>query len=348
MIFRSSFLAFPFLALGQAASADVPNVVTDMAPIQSLVQQVMGDLATPPALMPAGASPHGFSLRPSDARALQQADLVFWTGVQVEPWLEEMIDKVAGGAVSVPLAAHEGTSVLPLREGAAFERHVHEEGDEDHADHMDEHADEHMDEHAEDEGHDAHEDHDGGDGHDDHDEHDAHAMEGIDGHSWLDPMNGRVWLGVIAEELAKADPDHAETYRANAAAAQQTLDQEIDAITADLAPLSDLRFIVFHDAYHYFENRFDLAAAGSISLSDASEPSPARIREIQDTIKAQQVTCVFSEPQFNAGMVQTVLDGTEAKTVVIDPLGADLAPGAGFYADLMRNMAAAFVACAAD
>ncbi|SFJ82400.1 zinc ABC transporter substrate-binding protein [Celeribacter neptunius] len=364
MILRSAFISLPILAATQGAFAEVPNVLTDMAPVQSLVQQVMGDLASPVALMPAGASPHGYALSPSDAKALQSADIVFWTGSRIEPWLDEMIDKVAGHARSVPLAEVEGATVLALREGATFERHIHDdEGDEhaeehadDHgeeqADAHDEHSDEH-DDHAEEHGdaqdaetmaHDDEHDHDEV-GHDEHD-HDDHDLSGTDGHAWLDPMNGRLWLGVIAETLSEADPENADSYRANAAAAQAELDQVIARIEGELAPISDMRFIVFHDAYNYFENRFGLAAAGAISLSDASAPSPARIREIQDTIKAQQVTCVFSEPQFNPGMVKTVLDGTEARTEVIDPMGAALEPGAGFYTALMEEISGAFLACA--
>jgi zinc transport system substrate-binding protein len=353
MTLRSSLLSVSLLASAQfaavsAAYAEVPNVVTDMAPIDSLVAQVMGDLGTSTQLMPQGASPHGYSLRPSEAKALQAADIVFWTGPVIEPWLDEMIDEVAHDAHSVPLALAEGATVLPVREGATFERHVHSDDEHDHdhgeADHEahDDHAEEAHDDH-DDHDHDEH-DHDEH-GHDDHDDHDH---EGADGHAWLDPMNARVWLGVIAEELAEHDPENAAAYAANAAAAQQALDVKIAEIQAELAPISDLRFVVFHDSFQYFENRFGLQATGSISLSDATAPSPARVKEIQDKIKSEGVTCVFSEPQFNAGLVATVLDGTDAKTTVIDPLGVGLTPGAGFYGDLIDAAAAAFKTCAAE
>ncbi|MBW6417853.1 zinc ABC transporter substrate-binding protein [Celeribacter sp. PS-C1] len=358
MSLRSSLFFVPVLAGAHfaqvtAAQAEVPNVVADMAPIHSLVVQVMGDLAEPAVLMPQGTSPHGYALRPSDARAVQQADIVFWTGPKIEPWLDEVIDEIGDQTVSVPLATVEGVTVLDVREGATFERHMHDEDEhsEDAHDHDDEeHAEDDHDEHAhEAEDHEDHEEHDhdahAEDAHEDHDDHD-HA--GVDDHAWLDPMNGRVWLGVIAEELAKLDAVNAETYRANAKAAQEALDVKIAEIQAELAPLLDMNFIVFHDAYNYFENRFGLSAAGSISISDATTPSPARIREIQNRVKEIGVTCVFSEPQFNAGLVNTVLDGTEAKSSVIDPLGVDLTPGAGFYGELMDSLAGAFTACAED
>ncbi|SDF59174.1 zinc transport system substrate-binding protein [Celeribacter baekdonensis] len=322
-----------------AAQAEVPNVVTDIAPIQSLAALVMGDLGAPVALMRQGASPHDYALRPSDAEALQSADLVLWTGPELAPWLAEMVGKVAPEAVSVPLAELDGAVELPFREGATFEKHVHgEEGHDDHADHDD---------------HDAHDDHaDDDHADDDHADHDHadddHAGESHDPHSWLDPMNGRIWLGEIATQLAALDPDNAETYRANATAAQAQLDEMIQTISTEMMPLQDMNFIVFHDAYQYFENRFGLSAAGAISLGDATAPSPARIREIQDEIKAQNVTCVFSEPQFSAALVETVLDGTSAKSAVIDPLGVEITPGAGFYGDLIKEVAAAFASCAAE
>lgn len=322
-----------------AAQAEVPNVVTDIAPIQSLAALVMGDLGAPVALMRQGASPHDYALRPSDAQALQSADLVLWTGPELAPWLAEMVGKVAPEAVSVPLAELDGAVELPFREGATFEKHVHgEEGHDDHADHDD---------------HDAHDDHsdddhsDDGHADDDHADHD-HAGESHDPHSWLDPMNGRIWLGEIATQLAALDPDNAETYRANATAAQAQLDEMIQTISTEMMPLQDMNFIVFHDAYQYFENRFGLSAAGAISLGDATAPSPARIREIQDEIKAQNVTCVFSEPQFSAALVETVLDGTSARSAVIDPLGVEITPGAEFYGDLIKEVAAAFASCAAE
>ena len=161
-------------------------------------------------------------------------------------------------------------------------------------------------------------------------------------------MNAHVWLGAIAEELSELDADNAATYRANAAAAQEALDEKIAGIQAELAPISDMKFIVFHDAYQYFENRFGLSAAGSISIGDASAPSPARIKEVQDKVKEIDVDCVFAEPQFNAGLVKTVLDGTDARSLVIDPLGVALTPGADFYAALMDEVANSFKACVGE
>jgi len=150
---------------------------------------------------------------------------------------------------------------------------------------------------------------------------------------------------VIAAQLSAADPDNAGTYFANAAAAIVETDALIADLDATLAPVRNGRYIVFHDAYQYFEVAFDLPAAGAISLSDASDPSPARIGEIQARIAAEGIDCVLAEPQFNAGLVATVLDGTRAATGLLDPLGSDLAPGPALYPQLLRNLSATLRGC---
>ena len=150
---------------------------------------------------------------------------------------------------------------------------------------------------------------------------------------------------MIAAQLSAADPDNAGTYFANAAAARTEMDTLSAEITATLEPVKSGSFIVFHDAYQYFEADFDFFAAGAISLSDASDPSPARIAEVQARIRDEGIDCVMAEPQFNSGLVTTVLDGTDANTSVIDPLGSDLEPGPGLYPQLLRNMAATFADC---
>lgn len=331
-------LALPLIVLAQAAHAEVPKVVTDIAPIQSLAAQVMGDLGSPSMIVEPGASPHGYSMRPSQARALDQADVVFWVGHPLAPWLETPLEQLAGKAVSVELLEVDGTVERQFRETAVF---AAEDGHEDHDHVMDtEHDHDAHDGHAKAEtDHDAHdEDVHGHEGHD-------HDHAGIDPHAWLDPQNGKVWLGAMAAALAEADPEHADIYRSNAKAAQDDLDQQIGRIQAVLTPVADRPFVVFHDAYQYFETRFGLRASGAISLSDASAPSPARIKEIRDEIHEQGVVCVFSEPQFNPGLVATVFEGSAARTAVIDPLGTKLETGPALYSTLLDELAGTMAEC---
>lgn len=367
--------------MGGTAMADVPSVAVDIAPVHSLVARVMEGVGTPDLIVQPGASPHEYSMRPSEAEALQNANLVFWIGEDLTPWMEDAVETLATNASVTTLLEADGTTLLDFREGALFEAHDHGDDDHDEHGHDDHDEEEHADDDHDDDKHDdhddhahddhddeehAHDDHDD-DKHDDHDDHDDHAdhddhgdeehadhddhgHEGHDHgehdpHAWLSPQNASVWLNVIAAQLSAADPDNAGAYFANAAAARGEMEALSAEISATLDPVRGGSFIVFHDAYQYFEKDFDFPASGAISIGDASDPSPARIAEIQARIQEEGVDCVLAEPQFNPGLVETVLDGTEANTSVIDPLGAALEPGPALYPNLIRNMATVLAEC---
>ena len=155
----------------------------------------------------------------------------------------------------------------------------------------------------------------------------------------------KAWLSAIADELSEIDPANAEIYASNAIAGQAEIDEMVATLQVELEPVHETPFVVFHDAYQYFEQAFDLAAAGSISLGDAVAPSAARIAEIQGVVKDLNVSCVFSEPQYNPGLVATVLDGTNAKTGVIDPLGTEIPQGPSFYTALLTDLGQRMAAC---
>ena len=306
--------------MGGAAYADTPQVAVDIAPVHSLVARVMDGVGTPDLIIQPGASPHEYSLRPSEAAALQNADLVFWIGPDLTPWLTDTIETLAPDAAVTALMEADGTIELEFREGALFEAHAHEDDD----DHVDE----------------AHDDHD-----DEETGHEGHGQGAHDPHAWLSPQNAMTWLNVIAGQLSAADPDNAGAYFTNAAAGRTEMEALIGEVTATLDPVRDGQFLVFHDAYQYFEMDFDFPASGAISIGDASDPSPARIAEIQDRIAEQGIDCVLAEPQFNPGLVATVLDGTEAGTGMLDPLGSDLEPGPALYSQLIRNLSTALAGC---
>ncbi|WP_293576471.1 zinc ABC transporter substrate-binding protein [Phaeobacter sp.] len=373
------------------AIAEAPNVATDIGPVHGLVARVMEGVGSPDQIVPPGASPHSHSMRPSEARALDRADVVFWVGHDLTPWLEGPIETLAADAVVVELLEAEGTQLLTYRESATFaldvaETEAHDEHDEDghddhghkdhdhkehgHEDHdhekhdHDAHGhedahDDHKDDHADHADH-ANHDTDGHDSHDhdahDHEEHaheehghDAHghdhAAGGTDPHAWLMAENGKTWLSQIAQTLASVDAENADLYLANAAAGQAEIDAAKAQISSQLADLKTKPIVVFHDAYQYFEVGFDLPIAGAIALSDASDPSPARIAAIQETVRENNVDCVLSEPQFNSGLVATVMDGTTAKTAVVDPIGSALTPGPQFYVELLTSIGSSIAAC---
>ncbi len=317
--------------MGGSAMADAPSVAVDIAPVHSLVARVMEGVGAPVLVVQPGASPHEYNLRPSEAAALQNADLVFWMGEDLTPWMADALKNLAVNAAVTTFLEAEGTILLDFREEALFEAHGHgEHGDEEHGNDHKEHASD--DDHEDDHGENAHEDH-------------GHAHGDHDPHAWLSPNNAGIWLNLIAARLSAADPDNAASYFANAAAGRTEMEAVSAEVSELLDPLRDRSFIVFHDAYQYFETAFDFPASGAISLADASDPSPARIAEIQRRIREEGIDCVLAEPQFNPGLIATVLYGTDANTGVIDPLGADLEPGPTLYPQLIRNMATSLAEC---
>ncbi|HUS53409.1 MAG TPA: zinc ABC transporter substrate-binding protein [Thermohalobaculum sp.] len=173
----------------------------------------------------------------------------------------------------------------------------------------------------------------------------AHTDDDSDPHLWLDPVNAKLWLDTIAAALADADPENRALYLANAAAARTELDGLATEIDARLAPVRDRPFVVFHDAFHYFERRFDIEAVGAVALSDARAPGPARITEIRERIRTLGAVCLFREPQFRAALVATVTEDTGVRIGLLDPLGATLQPGPGLYPDLLRGLAEGLTDC---
>ncbi|PCJ07695.1 MAG: zinc transporter [Rhodobacteraceae bacterium] len=312
MLRTTLILALSGLTLAGAGMADVPRVTTDIAPVHGLVARVMMGVGSPDLVVQPGASPHGYSMRPSEALALDRADFVFWMGEALTPWLEGSLETLAADARVVELLDADGVIALEFRQGSRFSDH-------------------------DDEGHEA-------EGHEAED-HEGHDHEGIDPHAWLAPENGKLWLDLIAAELAQYDPDNAAVYRANAVEGRAEIDAAVVTIDAALAPLRSGGFVVFHDAYQYFETSFGLSALAAISLSDATAPSPARIAEVRNTVAELGVSCVFSEPQFNPGLVATVLDGTGAKTAVIDPMGTALPLGPQFYPSLLLDLGQQMAGC---
>ena len=299
------------LILITAPALAAPRVATDIAPVHSLAAQVMDGIGAPDLILPPGASPHAYAMRPSEAAALQDADIVFWIGEALTPWFERNVEALAGDAIVVELLGAGGSVALPPRETAAFEAH-----------------------------------------HDDHEAHDQHGHDddhgSADPHAWLDPDNAILWLDLMAATLADADPANASAYAANANAAKARIKARATTISAQLSPLHGARFIVFHDAYQYFERHFDIPAAGAIALSDARKPSPARIAEIRDHVREDQITCVFTEPQFNAEVVTAVFEESDVRTGVLDPMGTSLTPGPTFYGALLVDLADAMAGCLSD
>ena len=324
------------LFFATSAYADAPRVVADIAPLHSLVAKVMGDVEQPTLLIETTASPHSYALRPSQASALENADVVFFTSQGLTPWIMTPLETLANNALVVEVMTEDSLVHFEYRESGGDHDHGHGHGDDHDDDGHDEHegedhADEHSDDHA-----DAH----------DAAHSDDHSDEGLDPHGWLDPENAKSWLSQIADTLSKQDPANAKIYRDNAQTAAKEIDGLTDAIRAQLAPVKGKPYLVLHDAFQYFDRRFELDFAGGIALGDASAPSPARIAKAQDVLKDRNVACVFTEPQQNDKLVKVVIEGTSVKLGQLDAIGARLSPGPELYAALLQGLADSFEICA--
>ncbi len=321
------------LGLPGPTRAEPPEVVVSIKPLHSLVASVMGDVGAPSLLVKGAASPHSYSLRPSEAKALNRAKLVFWVGEGMETFLVEPLEALSGQARLVEVSALRGIELLEAREGGAWEVHAHEE----HAE-ADHHPEGH--EHAEAAHADEEKDHD-------HAEHAGHEEHDKNLHLWLDPKNAEVIVEAAVKALGEVDPANAKRYQANGQATLADLETLDGELRKDLSAVKDTPFVVFHDAYHYFEAHYGLTAVGSISVDEGRAPGAKRLREVREKIVQSGARCVFSEPQFEPALVATVIEGTPARTAVLDPLGAELAAGPAAYGQIMRGLAASLVKCLA-
>jgi zinc transport system substrate-binding protein len=323
---KTATILWAISSLGvSAANADV-RVVTSIKPVHSLVSSVMQGVGSPTVIIEGAGSPHTYSLKPSQAKQLQDADLVFWMGDELETFLEGPIQNIAKNAKSIKLIESHGLKKIKFREGGMFDEH-------------DDHDDHGHDKHAKDD----HDDH----GHDKHakDDHDDHGHGEFDPHVWLDPINAKAIVHEIEEALVKADPKNAKKYEANANRITGELDQLVKELRAQLQPVQKKGFIVFHDAYQYFEQRFGVSAIGSITVSPEVMPGAKRVSVLRNKIRDLKATCVFSEPQFEPKLVTTLVEDTGARTGVLDPLGVSLTKGPNLYFQLVREMARSMKEC---
>ena len=334
-----------FLTTFTSANAEI-KVVASIKPIHSLVSYLMNGIGKPDLIVDGYASPHGFAMKPSHAKMLQNADLIFWVGEDLENFLQKPLNSIAKKAEKIELIEIKGLQVLKFRERNIFDEHDHEHGHDDHGKKEDDHDDHgHDDDHGKKEDDHDHDHDDHGkkeDDHDDHghDDHDGHAHGEFDPHIWLDPINAKAMLNEMTEHLIENDPKNEAKYKSNLAKALQEIDKLTIDVMTDLS--SSVASIVFHDAYQYFEKRFNVNILGAFTVNTDVMPGAEQLSEIREIIEHDKVACVFSEPQFNPDIIKAVAKDMNIKTGVVDPLGATLDPGKDLYFNLIRNMSASF------
>ena len=282
------------------------KVVTSIKPLHSLVSYVMDGVGTPDILVDGSSSPHTFQLKPSHATMLQEADIVFWIGEDLETFLETPLESIAKNSRHITLMDSDEIELLKFREKNIFGGH-------------DEHGDEH----------------------DDH--HDGHAHGEHDIHFWLDPEIAKTIVKIVTRELSEIDPTNASTYKSNSIKAVNEIDQLISDTRSKIN--SNASYVVFHDAYQYFEKRFGVEVVGALTVNPEVLPGAKQLAEIREVIEHENINCLFSEPQFNPSIADTIAKDTGVKAAVIDPLGAELDPGKDLYFDLIGNIATSFESC---
>ena len=300
---KALFLATGMLSVSAAMAAAAPNVVVSIKPIHSLVASIMHGVAEPAVLIEGAASPHTYQMKPSDASTLQNADIVFWVGHDLEKFMEKPLSTLGSGARIVELDEAPGLLKLPTRESGTFEPHAddgpHVEGEE----------------------------------------------EEVDLHLWLNTDNAKAMARMIEKTLVEDDPANTQAYEKNLVNLEARLDTLAADIKATVAPVKDKPFIVFHDAYQYFEKEFGVNVAGSITVTPENLPGAARIAEIHDKVKSLKSTCVFAEPQFEPKLITVVLEGTNARTGTLDPEAGALTKGEALYSDMMMGIATSLRDC---
>lgn len=305
--------------LTTAALADTtPVVVTSITPVYALAGAIMDGVGEPVRLIPQGQSPHTHTLKPSDARAVSKADVIFWVGPELEAALPKTLATAPKTAQVVPLLRSLGDAALPLRDGENWESgHDHDHG----------HSHGH--------------DHGKAKGHDDHD----HEEGGLDPHAWLDPQNAKAWAATIAATLSARDPAHAPQYAANLAKTEQQLAALESRLSQMMAPAAAQKVLVFHDAYQYLERRFGLQVIGALTIDPDRAPSAKHIKALQAKVQKEGASCLFAEPEFPDALLRTVAQGVTAKVISVDPDGG--APGKGFaaYEAAMLGVAQSISTC---
>ncbi|MEZ5849345.1 MAG: zinc ABC transporter substrate-binding protein [Hyphomicrobiaceae bacterium] len=306
-------LAFGLMAIAPSVRAADAEIVVTIRPVHSLVSGLMEGVGTPRLLVEGVASPHAFTLKPSEARAAGKARVLVRVSEQLEPFTEKLVRSLPQSVTVVTLSQAPGLTRHALRSGGAFE--AHDDGERS-----------------------------GNARHGDHD-HEHDAKSGNDPHIWLDPANARAMVAYLRTSLGRAMPGQAQRIDANAARMMQQLTRLEAEIADTVKPLAGRPFVVFHDAYQYFERRFGVTAIGSVTVSPEVPPSARRLSQLRAKLTRLGAACVFAEPQFAPRVISSIIEGTTARKGTLDPLGAAIPAGPGLYATLMRDMAASLKGC---
>ena len=292
------------------AASDL-KVVVSIKPFHSLVSTVMQGVSEPALLLNGNNSPHTYSLRPSAAVKLQNADLVFWGGENLEGFLAKPIHSLAAGARVVSFEDTPGLILRSFRSVNEWQELDPES--ENYQDHVKKRK--------------------------------INRLPGNDPHIWLDPLNAQKITQYLVQILSEFDPENAQTYHSNGKKTILRLSDLNIQLETKMSSVSSKPYIVFHDAYQYFEKRYQLNPIASVTVSSGTSTSVGRLIDIRKKIKIKKVLCIFTEPQFSPKLVQTVISGTAVKKGILDPIGTSISPGPEMYFTLLNNISHSISTC---
>jgi zinc transport system substrate-binding protein len=313
------------LAGMQPLAAAGPDVVVTVKPVHGIVAAVMDGVGAPHLLLDGAASPHTYAMKPSEVRRLNAATVVVRVSARLEVFLTKPLSLVAKRTRIVTLDEVPGLTLHKVRVGGDFEPHRHDHG---HAKGKGKH------------------DHGHGHGHAHGKSHEDDAKQ-TDGHLWLDPQNARIIALHVSDVLAAVSPADAARFKANAKALAERLEALDQALQSELAPVVGKPFLVFHDAYQYFERRYGLAGAGSVTVNPEVPPSARRLSQLRERLSRTGIVCVFAEPQFAPRAVDTIIEGTNVRRATLDPLGSAIGAGPDHYFEMMEGLARDLKGCLA-
>ena len=324
-------------------ATETTGVISTIQPINSLVSAVIGNTGKSITIIPSEQSPHDFKLKPSDVKVLQNGNIIFYVSNHLESSITKVLKNLPKNIKLINLMEESGVNHLAIRDNDAWERHDHH-GHDDHDVH-DKHGKKHDD-------HDDHDKH--GKKHDDHDDHDKHGKKHDDHddhekeddvHVWLSPDNAIKIVQKVNKVLSLYFPENSKIYNDNTTKFIDKIRNLKMELVKELSPIKNKPYIVFHDAYQYFEKTFELNAVGSVALEGDIASSPKQISIIKDKIVKSKASCVFQEPQFDSKLVKIVVEGTDAKIGTLDPLGVNISENKDFYLQLLTNMTKSLKEC---
>jgi len=304
-------LAFATVIWLGPAVAKSPVVIVSLPPLHSLVAAIMGDTGEPHLMLRGGRSPHNAALRPSDLKRLRDATIIVWVGPTLENFLAKPLAAFQNRSAIITLLDLQSMQRLARRAGTSWDQHQHQH----------------------------------------HHHHEAPrglSDRGIDPHVWLSPINAIAIARSVAEALILEDPANSTSYKRNTRNLIMRIGALEERLGKSLAPVRRDPYLVFHDAFQYFERHFALQALGAVSINPERRSGARRLTEIRRRIEQSAVRCVFREPQFPPRILNTLTQGTKTRIGILDPLGAAIPPGPNHWFTLMSDLGAALVGCLGD